>query len=161
MRGGGNDARLEIFDTNYDGFGNDKWRQTVGTYAFSSDSVTPKGEMFDYNGQDPGLGGIHFSLLIRAWVWPEWSDAPIVVSDAEIKDRGLYDTFLREHAYFLLHRKKYKIVVQTTIAQLLDIRNHWTDRYSIDGKVGWINAIKYNIEKATGVGEAELEFFAL
>lgn len=161
MRGGGNDAGLEIFDTNYDGFGNDKWRQTVGTYAVSSDSVTPKGELFDYNGQDPGLGGVHFSLLIRAWVWPEWSDAPIVVSDAEIKDRGLYDTFLREHAYFLLHRKKYKIAVQATIAQLLDIRNHWTDRYSIDGKVGWINAIKYNIEKATGVGEAELEFYAL
>jgi hypothetical protein len=161
MRGGGNDAGLEIFDTNYDGFGNDKWRQAVGTYAVSSDSVTPKGELFDYNGQDPGFGGIHFSLLIRAWVWPEWSDAPIVVSDAEIKDRGLYDTFMRPHAYFILHRKKYKIEVQATIAQLLDIRNHWTDRYSIDGKVGWINAIKYNIEKATGVTDAELEFYAL
>jgi Tfp pilus assembly protein PilZ len=48
-----------------------------------------------------------------------------------------------------------------TVAQLLDIRNHWSDKFVIDGKVGWINAIKYNIEKATGIGEAELEFYSL
>jgi hypothetical protein len=161
MRGGGNNAGFETFAPNYDGFGNDKWRQTVGTYAVSSDSVTPKAELFDYNSSDPGLGGTHFSLQIRAWVWPEWSDAPIIVSDAVIKDRGLYDTFLREHAYFLLHRKPFKVKVLATVAQLLDIRNHWEDKYVLDGKVGWINAIKYDIEKATGVNEAELEFYAL
>lgn len=161
MRGGGNNTGIENFDNNYDGFGNDKWRQTVGTYAISSDSVTPKGEFFDYNGQDPGLGGTHFSLCIRSWVQPSWADAPIVVSDHDIKDRGLYDMFMLPHAYFLLHRKPYKVKVLTSLAQLLDIRSHWTDRYVIDGKVGWINAIKYNVEKAQGVSETEIEFYAL
>lgn len=161
MRGGGNNAGIENYQQNYDGFGNDKWRHTVGTYAVYSDCLTQKGEPFDYNGQDEGLGGEHFSLQIRSWQQPSWADAPIIIADKEVMNRGLYDTFLHPHAYFLLHRKPYKVKVLATMAQLLDIRNHWSDKFVIDGKVGWINAIKYNIEKATGVSEAELEFYSL
>ena len=161
MRGGGNNAGIENYQHNYDGFGNDKWRHTVGTYAVYSDCLTQKGEAFDYNGQDEGLGGEHFSLQIRSWQQPAWADAPIIIADKEVMDRGLYDTFLHPHAYFLLHRKPFKVNVLATVAQLLDIRNHWDDKYVLDGKVGWIDAIKYNIEKATGVSEAELVFYSL
>lgn len=78
----------------------------------------------------------------------------------KIRSRGLLDTFMREHTRFLLERKPYKVKTLATIAQLLDIRNHWSDWYVIDGKVGLVNAIRYNISKATGVGEAELEFYS-
>lgn len=161
MRGGGNNAGIENYQQNYDGFGNDKWRHTVGTYAVYSDCLTQKGEAFDYNGQDEGLGGEHFSLQIRSWQQPSWADAPIIIADKEVMDRGLHDTFLRPHVYFLLHRKPFKVKVLATVAQLLDIRNHWSDKFVIAGKVCWINAIKYNIEKATGISEAELEIYSL
>ena len=79
----------------------------------------------------------------------------------KIRSRGLLDTFMREHFYALLHRKPFEIPVEATIAQLLDIRNHWSEKYVIDGKVGWINKISYNINKATGVTDVKLEFYSL
>ena len=78
----------------------------------------------------------------------------------KIRSRGLFDSFMREHAKFLLGRKKYKVKVLATIAQLLDIRNHWTDFYVLDGKVGLIDKVNYEISKAEGVKEAELEFYS-
>ena len=78
----------------------------------------------------------------------------------KIRSRGLFDTFMREHAKFLLGRKKYKVRVLATIAQLLDIRNHWTDFYALDGKVGLIDKVNYEIQKSQGVREAELEFYS-
>ena len=78
----------------------------------------------------------------------------------KIRSRGLFDSFMREHAKFLLGRKKYKVKVLATIAQLLDIRNHWTDFYVLDGKVGLIDKVNYKIQKSQGVREAELEFYS-
>ena len=172
MRGAGSDSEIIEYDRDYDGFDNSKWKDTIAVYEIYSDSMDPKGAIFDYNGTGEGDGGgERFSLAIRAWKQPEWSNIPLCDDDErdpetgliinKIRNRGVYDSFLSPHAYFLLHRKKFKVKVMATVAQLLDIRNHWTDRYVLDGKAGFINMVKYNIEKATGVGEAELEFYAL
>ena len=79
----------------------------------------------------------------------------------KIRSRGLYDSFMREHFYFLLHRRKYKVKARATIAQLLDIRNHWHDRYNIDGKIGFIDRLKYNIKRDKGVSDIEMDFYAI
>ena len=164
-------SQIIEYDHNYDGFDNSKWRQTVGIYALTSDLMDLKGAVFDYNGSDEGDGGgERFSLQIRAYQQPSWALSPLCANDEydsynnivrRIRSRGLYDVFLREFVYFLLHRKIYKVNVLASIAQLLDIRNHWTDRYIIDGKGGWINSIKYKISKVTGVSKAEIEFYSL
>lgn len=78
----------------------------------------------------------------------------------KIRSRGLYDTFMLPHVKFLLGRKKYKVEVHATIAQLLDIRNHWTDFYVLDGKVGLIDAVNYEISKSNGIEKAEIEFYS-
>lgn len=78
----------------------------------------------------------------------------------KIRSRGLFDSFMQAPAKFLLGRKKYKVKVLSTIAQLLDIRNHWTDFYVLDGKVGLINAVDYEISKSEGVKAAEIEFYS-
>ena len=78
----------------------------------------------------------------------------------KIRSRGLFDTFMLPHAKFLLGRKPYKVKVLATVAQLLDIRNHWTDFYVLDGKVGIINQVDYEISKSEGIGEAELLFYS-
>jgi len=78
----------------------------------------------------------------------------------KIRSRGLFDTFMLPHAKFLLGRKPYKVKVLATVAQLLDIRNHWTDFYVLDGKVGLINQVNYEIQKSEGVKEAELMFYS-
>lgn len=170
MRGGGNNSGLDTYDKNYDGFGNDRWTKTVGTYATTPDSLTPKAEAFDYNGQEHGLGGEHFSLQIRSFVQPEWADGPICDPDIvdehgniteKIRSRGLFDSFMQEHAHFLLDRKPYRIKVQATIAQLLDLRNHWRDRFVFAGKVGYINKISYNIANNKGVTDAVIDFYSI
>lgn len=197
MRGGGNNSEIAHYDNNYDGFGNDRWMQTVGTYATTSDSLTPKGEGFDYNGSAEGLGGEHFSLQIRSFApfvyyidgngkmhinkdlslegqpvaagstvrWQIPCDPDVYNEQGQVtmkvRSRGLFDTFISPHAHFLLNRKPFKIPVEATLAQLLDIRNHWTDLWEIDGKVGFINRVKYDINVTTGVQVAEISFYAI
>lgn len=190
-------SQIIDYDKNYDGFGNDKWRQSIGAYVLTSDCVDLKGFTFDYNSNEVGVGlGDRFSLQIRSfasfvyyidgtgklhinrdmslagekvehaeqytWLIPcndDIRDEQGVIEN-KIRSRGLYDTFLRPHARFLLGRKLFKVEVLATVAQLLDIRNHWSDKYVIDGKVGFINAVKYSISRATGVSKAELEFYS-
>ena len=191
-------SQIINYDKNYDGFGNDKWLQTIGAYVLTSDCMDLKGFTFDYNSNDVGTGfGERFSLQIRSfaafvyyidatgkmhiskdlslagkpvdgdsgytWTIPcnndEYDDEGNI--ETKIRSRGLYDTFLRPHSHFLLNRKPFKVKTIAAVAQLLDIRNHWEDKYVIEGKVGFINAVKYTIEKATGVNEAELEFYSL
>ena len=169
--GTGTGSQIINYDRGYDGFDNSRWRQTIGVYAMTSDSMAPKGETFDYNSQEEGDGGgERISLMIRSWVQPEWSDVPLCNDDERddfgrilyrIRTRGLADCFMAEHIHALLHRKPYKVEVLATVAQLLDIRNHWEDRYELDGKVGFINIVKYNVLKATGVHKAELEFYSI
>ena len=162
MRGGGTDSSTEAFDYNYDGFGNSKWRTTVGQYALTTDSVDPYGNVYDYNGKEDGIGNEErFSLKPRAWVQPEWADAPLVVSDPLIKNRGYFDTFMIDYAYFLLNRKKYRIKCLASVAQIADIPNHWKEWWLIDGKKCLINKVSTDITVKDGMGEVELEVYSL
>lgn len=162
MRGGGTDSQTEAFDYNYDGFGNSKWRTTVGQYALTTDSVDPYGNVYDYNGTAEGIGNEErFSLKPRAWVQPEWADAPLVVNDPLIKNRGYFDTFMIDYAYFLLHRKKYRIRCLASVAQIADIPNHWKEWWLIDGKKCLINKVSTDISAKDGMGEVELEVYSI
>ena len=162
MRGGGTDSNTESFDYNYDGFGNSKWRTTVGEYALSADSVDPYGNVYDYNGTAEGIGNEErFSLKPRAWVQPDWADAPLVVNDPLIKNRGYFDTFMVDYAHFLLNRKKYRIKCLASVAQIADIPNHWKEWWLIAGKKCLINKVSTDISVTDGMGEVELEVYSV
>ncbi len=162
MRGGGADSVTETYSPNYDGFGNSMWRTTIGKYALSTDSIDCYGNVYDYNGAWEGIGNEErFSLKPRAWVQPEWADSPLVVNDPMIKDRGYFDTFLTDYAYFLLNRKKYRVRCTASVAQIVDIQNHWKEWWLIYGKKCLINKINTDISVKDGLGEVELEIFSI
>lgn len=162
MRGGGADATHESYDYNYDGFGNSKWRTKSGDYALTTDSIDPYGNEYDYNGQEEGIGDEErFSLKPRAWVQPEWADAPLVVNTPSVKNRGYVDTFLIDYIYFILNRKRFYIKCLATVAQIVDIQNHWKEWWNIDGKKCLIDKVNAQVTARDGLGEVELEVFAL
>lgn len=157
MRGGGIDATHESYDYNYDGFGNSKWRTKAGEYALTTDSIDPYGNEYDYNGVDEE----RFSLKPRAWVQPEWADAPLVVNTPSVKNRGYVDVFLVDYIYFLLHRKKYYVKCLASVAQIADIQNHWKEWWTIDGKKCLINKVNADVSAKDGMGEVEMEIYSI
>ena len=171
MQGGGTNATIQHYDYNYDMCGNSRWRRVAGKYAMTSDSMDMMGQVFDYNGDRSGIGGgERFSLKIRAWQQPSWADAPLCVDDEydsqgnvikKIRTRGLCDSFMAEYFHLLLYRKLFKVEVKATAAELNDITNHWKQRYRINGQVGWIGKINYDITKSDGIQNAVLEFYTL
>ena len=162
MRGGGIDATHEAYDYNYDGFGNSKWRTKAGDYALTTDSIDPYGVEYDYNGIEPGNGNEErFSLKPRAWVQPEWADAPLVVNTPSVKNRGYVDVFLIDYIHFLLNRKKYYIECLASVAQIADIQNHWKEWWNIDGKKCLINKVNADVSAQEGLGKVEMEVYAM
>ena len=190
MRGGGTDMTVQRFDPGYDGFNNDKWRTVAGEYALTTDTMDQMGNVFDYNGTHEGIGdGERFSLKITGYrpfrykyvsgqlkisTNPkEWNDASwLVPCDSDIEDpqhniqekvrsRGLYDSFMSELAHFLLNRKVYEVYVDTDVAELADIPNHWMQRWRIGDKVGYINKVSYELAVDEALTEAKIEFYAL
>ena len=162
MRGGGADSTHEAYDYNYDGFGNSKWRTKSGDYALTTDSIDPYGNEYDYNGQEEGIGNEErFSLKPRAWVQPEWADAPLVVNTPSVKNRGYVDTFLIDYIYFILNRKRFYVKCLATVAQIVDIQNHWKEWWNIDGKKCLIDKVNAQVTARDGLGEVELEVFAI
>ena len=158
MRGGGVDSTHESYEYNYDGFGNSKWRTKAGDYALTTDSIDPYGNEYDYTGVD---NEERFSLKPRAWVQPEWADAPLVVNTPSVKNRGYVDVFLVDYIYFLLHRKKYYVKCLASVAQVADIQNHWKEWWNIDGKKCLIDKVNTTVSAKVGIGEVELEVFAI
>ena len=78
-----------------------------------------------------------------------------------IRSRGLVDVFLAEYIFFLLNRQKYKVRMLCETAQLADLPRQWLRRFEIDGKIGWINDVKYDVKTESGIDEVEIEFFAV
>lgn len=170
MRGGGADSTIEHFDSNYDGFGNNKWMMKYGLYALTSDSIDQWQDIYDYNGVAEGGYGEHFSLKPRAYKQPSWADHPLCDQDIydektgeriRIQSRGYVDTFLKELIYFLLNRKKYRIRCLASVAQIADIPNHWKEWWNIDGKKCLINKVNTDISVKDGISEVELEVYSL
>ena len=191
MRGGGTNMTVQNYDHNYDGFGNDKWRTVSGEYALTSDTMDQMGNEFDYNGIYSGIGdGERFSLKICAYKPfrykyvdgklvvstdpTEWGDASWIVPcdgdiinsqthkvETKIRTRGLYDTFMSELCYFLLHRKKFRIKASTTVAQLADIPNHWLQLWRIGDMLGYIDKVEYQLAVDHALGEVTIDFYAI
>ena len=162
MRGGGANMKVINYDFNYDGMGNSRWKTQAAEYALASDTMDQFGNRFDYNGDQEGDGGgERFSLKIRAYKQPSWSDVPLCVADPEVRMRGLADTLMPEYIHFLLNRKKYKIRMLCSAAALIDIPRHWYERFEIGDKIGWINKVHYQVSVENGVGVVEIEFFAV
>ena len=114
--------------------------------------------------QDMSLEGQPVEGVVgKTWQLPCYSDEVDEHGNVtkKIKTRGLYDSFMQEYAEFLLKRKTFKVRVQATVAQLNDITNHWRDRYRINGMLGWIGKMTYNISKSEGVKDVELEFHTM
>ena len=162
MRGGGVDSTYEPYDYDYDGFGNSKWRTKSGDYALTTDSIDNYGNVYDYNGVMEGIGNEErFSLKPRAWVQPDWADAPLVVNTPEVKNRGYVDTFLVDYIYFILNRKRYYIKCLASVAQIADIQNHWKEWWNINGKKCLIDKVNAEVSAKDGLGEVELEVYAM
>lgn len=155
MRGGGADSTHETYDYNYDGFGNSKWRTKSGDYAMTTDSIDPYGVEYIIENEEC------FSLKPRAWVQPEWADTPLVVNTPSVKNRGYVDTFLIDYIYFILHRKRFYVKSLATVAQIVDIQNHWKEWWNIDGKKCLIDKVNAEVTARDGLGEVELEVFAI
>ena len=120
----------------------------------------------------PGIGGgERFSLKIRSWKQPEWTDVPLIDNDVinpstgevekKIKSRGLFDTFLSEYANFILKRRKYTIRIDCSAAQVADVPNHWDRRFRINGLVGFINKLSYSVTAKDGLKDLVVEFFVV
>lgn len=163
MRGGGADATHEAYDYNYDGFGNSRWRTKSGDYAMTTDTIDPYGNEYDYNGGDePGIGNEErFSLKPRAWVQPEWADAPLVVNTPSVKNRGYVDVFLVDYIYFILHRKKYYVKCLASVAQVADIQNHWKEWWVVGGRKCLINKVNTDVTVKEGMGVVEMEIYSV
>ena len=167
MRGGGADAKVQIYDYDYDGCGNSKWRMVAGEYAVSPDSMDNWGNQYDYNGEQEGIGDDErFSLKIRAY---KEVNGEILCKDDEkdadgnvktkIRSRGLFDSFMSEHAHFLLNRKKLEMKFYCNVSDLLNIQ--WEKRYRIGEYVFWWNKISYSISVKNGLGLVEAEVYML
>ncbi len=161
MRGGGVDSTHEPYAPNYDGFGNSKWRTVAGKYSLSADTIDCYGNGYDY-GHDEGQGsGERFSLKPRAWVQPDWADAPLISGTPEVKNRGYVDAMLIDYIHFLLHRKKFYVECLAPVAQIADIQEHWREWWMINGRKCLIDTAKVEVSAETGVGKLELEVYSL
>lgn len=153
MRGPGNDSGVEIINTNYDGENNDSWIQTVGSYAFTSDSCDNFGRFFDYNGTEAGGADQtnRFSLKPVA----EKDGYPI---GEKYKGRGFVAKFLSEYLYFMSNKKTVTLQVRMDIMQIVNI--DFFRRYRIGRFTGFINRISYTLG-VTGVADVKIELYTL
>lgn len=124
MRGGGADARIQYFDYDYDGHGSAKWRMVSGQYMMDSDSITPHGAYYDYNGLLPGLGGDMGNGSLsptydKEWaeqqmrgLWPD-SNADLTLSSRKVQVADAvakgYDVTGRDHLAYLATSEKVEI----------------------------------------------------
>lgn len=168
MRGGGAESYVEQYESNYDGFGNNKWMMRSGLYALTSDSIDQWQNMYDYNGVEEGGYGEHFSLKPRAYKQPAWADHPLCEADRiengehiRILTRGYVDTFLSELIYFLLNCQKYRVRCLSSVAEIANIPKHWNDWWTIDGKKCLINRVNTNVSVVNGMGVVEVEVYAI
>lgn len=158
------DVKGAVFDyngTEYGDGGGERFSLQIRSWAAFVYYTDDQGKL--HINKDISLAGEAVEGVIgKTWLVPcndderDWQGNVI----NKIRSRGLFDTFMLPHAKFLLGRKKYRVSVLTTIAQLLDIRNHWTDFYVLDGKVGLINGVDYEISKSEGVKKATIEFYS-
>ena len=164
MRGPGNKAGVEYFDSNFDGEGNSRVAFTSANYAFTSDSVDNCNRDFDYNGT--GEGGVdydgRFSLKLRAGKFDKdgnpitGPNGEAIPDNADRATRGLYDKFWKEYAYFTVNKKILRLTCRMEIADIMAI--DWTKRCRIGDYVGFVASYSYSVS-TTGMSDVEIELY--
>lgn len=158
MRGGNDASSTKIYDTDYDGFGNSKWKSVEGHNTISSDNYDNYGNAYDYDGEQ-------FSLKIRSYktvkdpVSGELIDA--INEDKDKKNRGLADTFMKEHFHTILNRTQYRIEILCEPAELAQIPQNWDRKFRIGEFTGWINKVSTSISNTNGIDKVVVELFSL
>ena len=166
MRGPGNEAGVEYFDNDFDGEGNSRVAFTSANYAFTSDSVDNCNRVFDYNGENADESGIdqsgRFSLKLRAGKYDKdgnpikHADGNEIIIPTGRSNRGLYDKFWKEYAYFTVNKKILRITCRMEIADLVAI--DWTKRYRIGEHVGFIANYSYSVS-TDGMSDVEMDLY--
>lgn len=167
MRGPGSDAAPETFGQDFDGEGNYRVAYTAANYAFTSDSIDNCNRDFDYNGTGEGVGedGLEgrISLKLRAGKYDKEGSPikdkdgnTIVIQDKNRAERGLYDQFWKEYAYFTINKKIIRITCGMEIADITNL--DWTKRYKIGEWTGFIANYSFNVNK-NGMSEVELDMY--
>lgn len=164
MRGPGNEAGIEYYDQGYDGEGNSRVSFSSANYAFTSDSIDNCDRDFDYDGA--GSGGVdhkgRFSLKLRAGKFDKEgnpitdTDGTPIPHDADRANRGLYDKFWKEYAYFTVNKKILRLTCRMEIADLVSI--DWTKRYRIGEHVGFIASYSYSVN-TQGMSDVEMDLY--
>ena len=187
LRPGSGETDVVDYDPNYDGFGNSRWLISSKNYSINSDTYD---EHANFIGTNPatsfslkpraykpfrykyevvdGEQVLVISTDPKEWGDPSW----LIPCNDDVRDsagnivkrlrsRGMCDTWMIDHFYFLLNRQKYYIEALCTAAELADIPNKWLRTWEIDGKIGWLNILTYPVDVQKGIGKVEIEFFAL
>lgn len=153
MRGAGSSENYAVVTSTED-LGGQVWVPIAGTTAFTSDSIDDYGRSYDYNGVGAGAGSDdinkRFSLKLKAT--KEGHTASV------FPNRGLADTFMSEYLYFMQNRKLITMVVEMSLAELLNIE--WDIRYKIGNYTGFINKLSFDIDK-NGLSEVEIELYMI
>lgn len=168
MRGPGSQSNVEYYAQNFDGEGNSRVAFTSANYAFTSDSVDDCNRVFDYNGANTDDSGVdqsgRFSLKLRARKYDKDGN-PIklydgngneIIMDAARENRGLYDKFWKEYAYFTVNKKILRITCRMEIADIVAI--DWTKRYRIGEHVGFIANYSYSVS-TNGMSDVEMDLY--
>lgn len=166
MRGPGNAAGIEYYDENFDGEGNSRVAFTSANYAFTSDSIDNCDRDFDYNGT--GSGGVdydgRFSLKLRAGKFDKDgnpitdADGKPIPHDADRANRGLYDKFWKEYAYFTVNKKIVRLRLRMEIADLVSL--DWTKRYRIGDYLGFVASWNVTVSD-NGFGVIDMDMYYL
>ena len=61
----------------------------------------------------------------------------------------------------LLNRRKLRIHCLMEISTLIAIRQYWTRIFRIGKLTGYIDKLTYQISAAQGIGEVEIDFYAI
>lgn len=156
MQASGN-APQKVVSSETDVFGNSSWYANSGFFTISSDAVDNYGNKLNKSTE-------YFSLKIRGYKTvrdPETGEMTDAIDDPDLKRRGLADSFMAEHAHFLLNRKKFSIEILCEPAQLAEIPRHWERKYRIGNLTGWINKISSTVSMRNGLEKVTLEMFTL
>lgn len=153
LREGGNASGVEYLANNYDDEGNDQWVETADSPGFTADSCDHFGRFYDYNGEDEG--GVDQEGRISLKLHAGKEDYAV---NAAYAQRGLADKFMREHLYFLGHKKTVTLTVRMSLSDLLGI--DFTKWYRIGEYRGFINKLSYTLDGA-GLSVVDVELYVL
>lgn len=163
-----------VYDYNYDGKGNSKWRYVSNKDGcFTSDSIDHFGNALCHHD-----GKASMSLKLRVETRnPYWDEQTktcsryeditdlntgfFLISDSNNARRGLYDLVYADYCYWLLHRKVAVFTFERGTIELGELLSiDYCKKYRIDGIEGFINKVSYDFDM-NGLNSATIELYYL